>query len=995
MAYPLYLKTLTTALGLALAGAPTVTPPAPPLAIEPPPTHALAAATPPPRADGRRSYLIRFAEEGLLHYRGGVAGLAATGAEHARKFDVRAPAARAYADYLSAARDAHVQAMRNALGHAPEITHSYAITRNGVAAELDADEAARVAQLPGVVSVRLAGYEQPATMRGPAFIGADSVWNGTATPGGVATRGQGVVIGVLDTGTASAHPSFADDPACGFDAGHPKLRAVDCTRSENGQCSGPDPEAIPGFGHGVHTASTAAGNTIDNTVSPAPALADGVHMSGVAPCAAIRQYKVCSTLWCAEPWILAGIENAIADQVDVISFSISGGTDPWNDMDRSFLDATATGIFVAAAAGNDGLPLGHRGPWMTTVAASSQDRVLVPSLAVAAGGVPAAFGPMALAATSTTPIVAAALPAAPLKSYEGNLSGCSAGAAIPAGTFDGAIAVLLLDPAEAANQNCLFAQMAHAAVDAGAIAVVIATAAFPLVLDTSGAPDVPIYAVSRTSGDALLDFIAAHPADAAASIEPPASAIAADVHAIFSLTGPTPAPLQNLTKPDISAPGVLVYAALDAYDGDYGVLSGTSMATPHVAGAAALLRAVHPQWTPMELKSALMTTANDAGTRLDFVAPEPTPWDADDAGSGRVDLGKAALAGLTLDESYDRFVAADPTDASVALEQLNLPSLRDTACAPSGCSWTRTVTNRLAVAGSWSTSYRARYGDASVSVSPAVFQLAPGASQTLTITATPSATDTVNLAFGELVLSEANGASPEQHFSVAVKAPEAPPPIDACAGGDCTLRLDGYAGRGYLRALGGTLRGSTFVWLNRFTPSATDYPFTLDSVQTLFRGVGATGRICAAVGDRFDVYVYRDDDHDPRNGATLLATLPNVAVSAPLGTLQSIPLPNGGVRIDGPGDVLIALYWHGSTGTAPATFPLVGATRQRSWIGTIHLPDDDRLFADGFDGSLPYALDLTEENLTPIAQAIGYDVNFLLRASGTKADGGQLTLGEQ
>lgn len=993
MGHSLYLKTLAAALNLAMADAPSGAPPASTLAIEPAPAPHPAAPAPTPRADGRRTYLIRFAEEGLLHYRGGVAGLAATASARSAKLDVHAPDARAYADHLAARREAHLQAMQAALGRAPEITHHYAITQNGVGAELDADEAARVAQLPGVLAVRPAGYEQPATMRGPAFIGADAIWNGTASPSGVATRGQGVVIGVLDTGTNRTHPSFADDAACGFDADHPKLRAVDCTRSDGGQCSGPDPEAIPGFGHGVHTASTAAGNAIDNTATPAPALADGVRMSGVAPCAAIRQYKVCSSLWCSEAWILAGIENAIADQVDVLNFSVSGGGSPWTDMDRSFLDATAAGIFVAAAAGNAGMALGHRGPWMTTVAASSQDRVLTPALSVAADGAPAPFAPMALVPTSTTHGFPAGLTDAPLKAYPQNPSGCAAGAPIPAGHFDGAIAVLLFDPATPANQDCVYAQMAQAAVDAGAVAVVIALSSFPEPLDTGGAPDVPIYSLARSSGDVLLDFIAAHEADAVATIQAPASAIVPDQHALFSLTGPTPAPLQDLTKPDLTAPGVRVYAALDGYSGSYGLLDGTSMATPHVAGAAALLRAAHPQWTPMELKSALMTTADDGGTRLDFVGPAPTPWDADDAGSGRVDLGKAALAGLTLDESYERFLAADPADSTLEIRQLNLPSLRDTACAPGGCSWTRTVTNRLAVAASWSTSYRGRYGEASVSVSPSTFQLAPGASQTLTITAIPSASDTANLAFGALVFSEANGAAPEQHFSVAVKAPEAPLPIDACRGDACTLRLDGYGGYGYVRSLGGTLRGSTYVWLNRFTPSAADVPFTLDSVQTLFRGIAASGRLCAAVGDRFDVYVYRDDDGDPSNGASLLAALPDVAVSAPLGTLQSIALPNGGVRIDGPGDVLIALHWRGRVGTSPASFPVTGAPRQRSWIGTIHTDGVDRLFADGFDDRTASAPDLAAEGLVPVFQATGADFNFLLRGSGRRADGKVLTLG--
>jgi subtilisin family serine protease len=994
MEYPLHLKTLIAALGFALAG-PQTQPTTQAPATRPvlmPEAAAVAETAPPPRADGRAIYLVRFAEEGLLNYRGGIAGLAATANAQAGKFDLRTPAAAAYAAHLRTARDAHVAAMRTALGRDAEITHSYALTQNGIAVALSAADAARVAQLPGVQSVAREGYAAPATMRGPAFIGADTIWNGSATPGHVATRGEGVVIGVLDTGTSLTHPSFADDAACGFDDAHPKLVAADCTRSAGGLCTGPDPEAIPGFGHGLHTASTAAGNTLDATAMPPPALPDGTHMSGVAPCAAIRQYKVCSSMWCADSWVLAGIENAIADRVDVMNFSVSGGSDPWKDADRAFLDAVHAGIFVAGAAGNDGQALSHRGPWMTTVAATSQDRVLVPALTVSAAGAPP-LEPIALVPAAKTPL-SATLAGKPLKAYAPNPSACDDGGGVPAGTFTDAVAVLLFDPGDPAVQRCLFASGAANAVGAGAVAVLVAYDSFPLQLDVSGAPDVPIYSVPRTGGDTLMRFAAAH-TDTRATIAAPPSAVQPDLLAPFSLIGPAPAPLGDLTKPDISAPGVLVYAALDAYSGDYGVESGTSMATPHVAGGAALLRALHADWTPMEIKSALMTTAMDDGMRHDYVTTTPTPWEADEVGSGRIDLSRAALAGLTLDETYERFVAADPAGSGADLKQLNLPALRNTACAVGGCSWTRTVTNRLPVAGSWSTSYRSRYGDAAVSVMPASFSLQPGASQTLTITAQPSATDSANFAFGALAFTETGGAAPEQHFSVAVKAPDAPLPAASCSAGACALQIDNYAGRGYLRSFGSTLRGYPFLWLNRFTPAAADYPFTLTEVQTLFRGVARTGRICAAEGDRFDVYVYRDDDTIPANGATLVAAVRDVAVSAPLGSLQTITLPDGGVRLDGPGDVLIALYWHGGAGSSPATLDTSGLARQRSWIGRVHSEATDAIFTDGFDADGLHGPDLVSEVLQPAAVASGgIDLNFIIRGRGLKADGRVLDLGE-
>jgi len=152
-----------------------------------------------------------------------------------------------------------VSEIESSIGRSLSITHSYSITLNGIAADMTADEAARIATIPGVKEVKRAGFEKLATFRGPKFIGADKIWDGSATPGDVGTRGQGIVVGDLDGGTNHDHPSFADDGVCGFDSTHHKLTAVDCSASSGGQCTGSNPEANPGFGHGVHTSSTAAG----------------------------------------------------------------------------------------------------------------------------------------------------------------------------------------------------------------------------------------------------------------------------------------------------------------------------------------------------------------------------------------------------------------------------------------------------------------------------------------------------------------------------------------------------------------------------------------------------------------------------------------------------------------------------------------------------------------------------------------------------------------
>ena len=978
---------LASAVGLALASA-----------LFSPVGVQAASFTAAQQAVGAETYIVSFSEDGLLYYQGNVQGFAATGhapTARAQKLDVHTAAAQAYDSYLATQRAAHVSAIESTIGRALSVTHTYSITLNGIAADMTADEAARIATVPGVKEVKRAGFEKLATFRGPKFIGADRIWDGSATPDDVGTRGQGVVVGDLDGGTNHDHPSFADDGVCGFDSTHHKLTAVDCSASSGGQCTGSNPEANPGFGHGVHTSSTAAGNTVDNTANPAPALPDGVSMSGVAPCAAIHQYKVCATDSCSGAAILAGIQNAIADQVDVVNFSISGGTSPWNDNDRNFLDMVNAGIFVAAAAGNlqtgetdPTSKVNHLGPWMMTVAASTQDEVLAPILSVVGPGTPPAeVGAIPLVPGNTT-VGAPTFDDKPIKSYPANLAACTDGGGIPAGTFTGAIAVVRRGATEAGGTACSFTEKITNAANAGAVMVVVANNQVGSInMDTTGAPNVPAYSIDKPSGDALIAFVGANESNAIADTVPSGIGnLKGDTLADFSYRGPTLGAYSDETKPDITAPGVNIYAALDDQDGNYGLMSGTSMATPHITGSAALIRAVHPDWTPSEVKSALVTTAtNTNGTAEDGV----TPWNPDQVGHGRVDLTQAALAGLTLDETFANYLAANPSGGSIDIKDLNIPSVRDGACDPAGCSWTRTVTNRLDSQGSWTATFETT-GDIDATVDPSSFTLAPGASQTITISATPSATDATHFGFGSVVLHETNGASPDQRITVAVKPTGVAPPTTLCNAGECVLKFDNHADSDpNINALGAGA-GTNFVYLNRFTPDASDFPFTLNNVQTVFVGPLSNGDVGAVVGETFDVYVYVDNDHDPSNGATLVAAVPGVLVADPLGAVQTIELPNGGVEIDGPGDVLLALEYHGALGGYPATADDSGTYESRSYIGDVH----DTIFADGFDDTTPSGPNLQAENMTLVSNVVAtFTHNFIVRGNGSKQDGQPVQFG--
>jgi hypothetical protein len=160
-----------------------------------------------------------------------------------------------------------------------------------------------------------------------------------------------------------------------------------------------------------------------------------------------------------------------------------------------------------------------------------------------------------------------------------------------------------------------------------------------------------------------------------------------------------------------------------------------------------------------------MMTAFKGGTKDNSV----TPWDADDVGNGRVDLSKAARAGLVMHETKQAFLAANPATGGDP-KTLNLASMRNVNCAPQ-CTWTRTVRNTRTAPSSWSAAGAAMSPGLEISVTPANFSFSGGLSETrqLTITARPTANLTSAVAFGEVVLTEATNQSPAQHMTVAIQ----------------------------------------------------------------------------------------------------------------------------------------------------------------------------------------------------------------------------------
>jgi subtilisin family serine protease len=720
-------------------------------------------------SQGRFRYMIRFSENGMVKRLTRARG---------QRFQMNTPQAQTLRAQIMTEQANHIQAMTRALRHGVDVSHYFLVTHSGIAARLTPEEAQAVRGLPGIKSVERERLYHTTTFRSPEFIGANQIWDGTAVPpGSSGTKGEGIIIAMLDTGLDPTHPSFADDPACGHGTTEPpKLVSVlDCSSTDaGGLCNGPDP--TDQVDHGTHTSSTAGGNAVGTGATPAPVL----PISGVAPCASIRSYKVCPTNNCPDADIEAG-QNSVLIHGDckVLSFSISGGTDPWNENDESqdFLSVIDSGVLVSAAAGNTSAPgedphgeVNHRGPWNFTVAASTKDQVLFDGVISASGpgSPPPDTQNIGFTKGSASPD-GTPLTDFPIRHFLGQTNeGCSAEPTqFPPGFFDGSVALIQ-------RGGCAFTEKITNAFNAGAAFVAIRNNQPGTVsMDTTGQPNVPAYSCDQIPGNALAAFVDANPTDATVNFTlHGAAATQGDVLADFSLRGPDPAPFQDITKPDITGPGVLVYAAFPINLGAYGTISGTSMATPHNSGSAALLRAVHADWTVQEVKSALMMTSFNGGTQEDGT----TPWNADDVGTGRIDDSKAALAGLVMDETTQHFLDANPNTGGDP-KTLNIPSVRNMECTPN-CTFTRTVRNTVTSATSWTATGNAITPGFTVDVQPSSFSFSGGLGETqeLTITVTPNTDLTSAVAFGEVLLSTATNGNapngivlPDERITVAIK----------------------------------------------------------------------------------------------------------------------------------------------------------------------------------------------------------------------------------
>lgn len=665
-----------------------------------------AAATTTVGADPRRLYIVQFdGPPALVATRGN--GRSNTSAN---RFDPHATHVRQYINQLQARQNDILLSLNLWQNR----VYSYGYTFNGVAIRLTAAEAEKLRQRRGITRVWENTRRSVATSDSPEFLGLLDQPGGLRADLGL--TGEGIIVGVIDSGITPNHPSFRDREAAkkaprvcrsewaenswlglwlcrrfdkpgrvmfgsppqnwrGVCATGPGFAADTCNNKlvgarfykdgfEAGGAPDEDEFASPADadGHGTHIASIVAGNRVDAAVYGKSLGA----ISGIAPRARVAVYKACwlepgaARATCSVADLAKAIEDAVADGVDIINYSIGDTNSSLDDPDDlALLAATEAGVLSVVATGNDGpenrtIQSPATTPWVISVGATSR------------------------AGTKVTQAVRISSPESLARDYESREggftprlanSGAQSGRLVlvddgstetgddtEGNSFDACTAIensseVRGNIALIQRGYCNFDLKIALAQNAGAKAVVVFNNESELlVMDGDpGQVNIPAVMIGQADGQLIRDKLLAG-ADVRITLDSKLFSTLIDdgnVIGAYSGRGPNFGD-SDFLKPDIVAPGTNILGGhtpdvANGFRGEYfQYLSGTSQAAPHVAGAAALIRQAHPDWSPAEIKSALMTSSRQNIVKENGSVPA-TPFDM---GAGHMEPNSAVNPGL-------------------------------------------------------------------------------------------------------------------------------------------------------------------------------------------------------------------------------------------------------------------------------------------------------------------------------------------------------------